>query len=54
MFHVNWGWHGAGDGYYDCGIFDTSQKADEDDIDDNAGYPGYYNFTRQFRMITYD
>ena len=58
LFHINWGWYGAADGYYACGLFDTSLRADTDDeIDENTkdSKPNEdHNYTWCFRMITYD
>lgn len=54
MFHCNWGWNGTSDGYYIQGIFDTSERIDEDEIDtapsDNYK-PG--NYVWHYRPITY-
>ena len=54
MFHCNWGWNGTSDGYYIQGIFDTSERIDEDEIDtapsDNYN-PG--NYVWHYRPITY-
>ena len=54
MFHINWGWRGLSDGYYDQGVFDSSQRIERDTtIDVNTGTnPGVY--TWDFRTVTYE
>lgn len=58
LFHINWGWHGTADGYYACGLSDTSRRSDTDDeIDENTKDSKLnedHNYTWCFRMITYD
>lgn len=57
MFHVNWGWGGQADGYYACGLFDTTQRSSTDDEIDGETedlIPGNHNYTWCFRMVTYD
>lgn len=58
LFHVNWGWYGLADGYYACGLFDTSSRSDTDDeIDKNTGgdTPSENrNYFKYFRMVTYN
>lgn len=34
MLHLNWGWHGSGDGYYVEGIFDGKQRQFTDEVID--------------------
>ena len=54
MFHCNWGWHGASDGYYSQGIFNTEDRIEEDETDtapSGDSQPG--NYTWHYRPITY-
>lgn len=55
-YHVNWGWAGIYDGYYSKGVFDTTQRADEDSTTE-AGVQWSsskkYKYTWCYRMITY-
>lgn len=40
LSHINWGWNGHGNGYYDVGVFDTTKCKE---LDDEASY-SQYNF----------
>lgn len=55
LFHVNWGWNGYRDGYYDYGIFDSgrSHYADIAVDGNNSFYGPEYNFSYNFAMIEY-
>lgn len=55
LFHVNWGWNGYRDGYYDYGIFDSGQSHYADiAIDGNNSFYGpELNFVYNFAMIEY-
>ena len=56
-YHINWGWHGAMDGYYDKGLFDTTQRRLYDSQIDSLTY--HYGlkedhwYTWTYRMVTY-
>ena len=52
MFHCNWGWHGASDGYYSQGVFNTEDRIDEDETD-TATSEYSHNYTWCYRPITY-
>lgn len=52
-FHINWGWRGVGDGYYEQGVFDTAERAELDDIDSGAVSNPNYNFNVAYRTLTY-
>lgn len=53
--HINWGWQGSSDGYFNIGIFDASQRDSIDNtIDGSTTGPegtNYYRF--YFEFITY-
>ena len=57
-FHINWGWHGAMDGYFNCGVFDATDRVFWDSVIDANTYgmttSGNYDYTWTYRMITYD
>lgn len=56
--HINWGWNGDRDGYYECGVFDTTAGSFKDEeIDsntslDSGGVEANYFWT--YRIVTYD
>lgn len=52
MFHCNWGWQGASDGYYSQGIFNTEDRIEEDETD-TATSEYSHNYTWCYRPITY-
>lgn len=49
--HCNFGWGGAGNGYYTAGLFNSDEHFIKDYPDKKAGY---YNYSWCFRVITYD
>ncbi len=54
LFHINWGWAGLDDGYYTQGVFDTSKRQGiEAGVDPNFGTGSSYNYTWNYRTITY-
>ena len=52
MFHCNWGWQGASDGYYSQGIFNTEDRIEEEETD-TATSEYSHNYTWCYRPITY-
>lgn len=58
FFHINWGWHGAMDGYYACGVFSTTARVmTSEGIDAYTAsltIPDPQNYVWTYRMITYD
>lgn len=55
LFHINWGWNGYRDGYYDYGVFDSGATHIPDPIIDNGNsYSGpEYNYFFSFTIIEY-
>lgn len=59
-FHINWGWDGYKDGYFACGIFDTTRRVSVDDeIDGNVDrdYESTLedlSFNWWYRFLTYE
>lgn len=54
MYHVNWGWNGQADGYYDYGVFSTTaRKAIEHGIDSGSTISGDFNYTWDFHTVIY-
>ena len=52
-FHVNWGWNGEGDGYYEQGVFDTAERTESDDMDSGEAPSVNYDFNIAYRTLTY-
>lgn len=54
VFHINWGWNGSRDGYFNIGIFNPSNRRGKGHIDtyctDNSNS---YNFTWFYNLISY-
>lgn len=44
LIHMNWGWQGRCDGYFDYGILDIAQRVEQDDIDRHPGSLVNYNY----------
>ena len=53
-YHINWGWYGAGDGYFNIGIFDPSQRSGLSSYDPGTLPNDIYSFIKSFYVITYD
>lgn len=53
LFHINWGWRGESDGYYHQGVFDTTQRVEEDQTVDTNERTQNYCYTWNYRTITY-
>ena len=57
IFHINWGWNGDCDGYYDEGVFDTTDKNEEYEIEEgfdsgSSLQKAYY--TWNYRVVLYN
>lgn len=53
IFHVNWGWEGDCDGYYDEGVFDTTDRNDiENGFDRGTSWQKAY-YTWNYRVVLY-
>lgn len=53
MFHINWGWNGASDGYFSMGVFDTTKRITiDEEVDTNTDTNDDY-FTWNYRTVTY-
>lgn len=44
MFHINWGWNGANNGYFVCGVFNAPAVQFPDTNNNGADYNFSYNF----------
>ena len=54
FFHINWGWNGGRDGYYDYGIFDSGRTHLSDAIDYPYSFSGpEHHYFYNFSMIEY-
>ena len=53
-YHINWGWYGAGDGYFNIGIFDPAQRSGLSSYDPGTLPNDIYSFIKSFYVITYD
>ncbi|HIZ86497.1 MAG TPA: C10 family peptidase [Candidatus Coprenecus stercoravium] len=53
LFHINWGWNGVSDGYYNQGVFDTTKRVDVDDNIDREDSTNVHNYTWNYRTVTY-
>ncbi len=54
VFHINWGWKGSRDGYYNVGIFNTSNRRGKSPVDAFIIDEGeHQNFTWNYHVITY-
>lgn len=54
LFHINWGWRGMDDGYFNQGVFDTSQRQDtESGVDPGSVSSPSSKYTWNYRTITY-
>lgn len=53
LYHINWGWGGYSDGYYTCGVFDTSQRDSFASIDSGYEMSDAHFYTFGFVVITY-
>lgn len=52
--HINWGWNGISDGYYDIGVFDTTKRKEIDPIvDSGSADSSPHKYTWNYRTITY-
>ena len=57
LFHINWGWNGIRDGYYDYGVFDTGRNHLLDsiiDTDDSSINVEDHHYFFDFSLIEYD
>ena len=53
-FHINWGWKGDCDGYYDEGVFDTTDRSNiENDFDSGSSLQKAY-YTWNYRVVLYN
>lgn len=55
-FHINWGWHGERDGYYNMGVFNTINGQFANSTYDNLSQLNMgnnMNFTWDFAIIDY-
>ncbi|MBO7323002.1 MAG: C10 family peptidase [Bacteroidales bacterium] len=54
LFHINWGWNGTNDGYFEQGVFDiTNRHSIETGFDSGANSTQSSNYTWNYRIITY-
>lgn len=52
MFHINWGWHGDCDGYYNKGVFNTADLMSYDSMDPGTSQLSA-DFYHYFRYLLY-
>ena len=54
IFHINWGWKGDCDGYYDEGVFDTTDRSNiENGFDSGSSLQKAY-YTWNYRVVLYN
>lgn len=53
-YHINWGWGGAADGYYNSGVFNTDNRAFYTSLDPGSTASDSHNYTSYYHIITYD
>ena len=53
LVHMNWGWQGRCDGYFDYGIVTIPELVERDDIDLNTGSLINYDFSVSIRFYPY-
>lgn len=53
-YHINWGWHGASDGYYNQCVFNTDERQFVASIDPGTTASPSSQYTWFFEVITYD
>lgn len=52
LFHINWGWNGKNDGYYERGVFDSTKRITQDEMDKNDDTV-LARFTWDYATVTY-
>ena len=53
-YHINWGWDGRSDGYYNAGVFDVSQRLDVSIYDNGNTASGMGPYVKYYYVITYE
>ena len=53
LYHINWGWRGRNDGYFNAGIFSIADRLSTASVDPGTMRPESYNYTFGFHIITY-
>ena len=54
MYHVNWGWYGISDGYYEYGVFSkNSRVCIENGVDSGDIATDDFNYTWDFHTVIY-
>ena len=53
-YHTNWGWYGAGDGFFHIGVFDPSQHTGTSVYDPGSMPSVISNYINRYYVITYD
>ena len=54
ILHINWGWNGDFDGYYDEGVFNTTMRLSiEEGLDSGKGWNENRNYTMLYRTVVY-
>lgn len=54
LYHINWGWSGKSDGYFNAGVFNTSQRVSISSIDSGEEHSSPSNYHFDFSVITYE
>ena len=50
-YHVNWGWYGDSNGYFEAGVFDTQQAYEYDDEIPGITQNKYYNMELKYFSV---
>ena len=53
-YHINWGWYGDGDGFFNAGIFDLSQRTGVSSYDNGEPAYGAGPYVKYYYVITYE
>lgn len=53
LYHINWGWRGKNDGYFNGGVFSIADRLSTSSIDPGTMRPESYNYSFRFQIITY-
>lgn len=54
ILHINWGWNGDFDGYYEEGVFNTTMRLSiEEGLDSGKGWNENRNYTMLYRTVVY-
>lgn len=53
LYHINWGWRGRNDGYFNAGIFSIADRVSTASVDPGTMSSESYNYSFGFHIITY-